>query len=233
MVSGFFGPSGGEAVDGLAEAVAAMNQGDLEQAERLAREALAGAKPGSRAQTDALSLLAFLEAEQGKLEQARARYLDLRERYRRVTDPERESVAVHQLGMVARLAGDYSGAEALFDEEAAMLERHLPENRLRRGGNLYERAFVRYLREEFDQAERLFRMGLDLVGPAGDQMVLGCLWRGLGQVLAASGDGRGAAAAYQEARAAFTAAGDQAALRQVEALNRSLNPSGSEEAHRV
>lgn len=204
----------------LNRAVAALSRGDLEPAERLAREALAAAEPGSGAEADALGLLAFIEAEQGKLEQARARYLVVRERNRQAGDPERESVAVHQLGMVARLSGDYVGAAALFDEEAAMLERYLSENGLRRGGNLYEQGFVRFLRGELGESVRLFRQGLEVVGPGGDPMVLGCLWRGLGQVLAAGGDGRGAAAAYQEARDAFTAAGDPAAVRQVEELGR-------------
>lgn len=211
---------GGDTMNDLNRAVAALSRGDLESAERLAREALVAAEPGSGAEADALGLLAFIEAEQGKLEQARARYLVLRERYRQAADPERESVAVHQLGMVARLSGDYAGAAALFDQEAAMLERYLPENRLRRGGNLYEQGFVRFLRGELGESERLFRQGLEVVGPGGDPMVFGCLWRGLGQVLAAGGDGRGAAAAYQEARDAFTAAGDPAAVRQVEELVR-------------
>lgn len=72
------------------------------------------------------------------------------------------------------------------------------------------------------EAERRFRDGLDLVGPGGDPMVRGCLWRGLGQALAALGNVQGASAAFQGARDAFTAAGDPTAVREVEELERSL-----------
>lgn len=217
------GPPGVRCLDYLDAAVGSLSAGELDRAERLAQQALASSQPGSQAEADAVHLLAFVESEQGKLDQARARYTTLRERYRSLGDVERESVAIHQLGMVARLAGDYAGAAALFDEEAALLERHLPENLLHKGANLYEQGFVKFLRKELSEAERLFREGLNVVGADGDAMVRGCLWRGLGQVLSAGGERRGAPAAYREARAAFTAAGDETAMREVEELGRSLD----------
>lgn len=52
-------------------------------------------------------------------------------------------IAIHQAGMVERLAACYPQALALFAEEHSLLARHCPDSPLALSTNLYEQVYTR------------------------------------------------------------------------------------------
>lgn len=53
-------------------------------------------------------------------------------------DHEEKHIAIHQAGMIERMAGAYDKAMNLFLQEEALIEKNFPDDALARSANLYE-----------------------------------------------------------------------------------------------
>lgn len=96
------------------EAFEAFDSGELDRAVSLYQECLRLLGPDDPEYEPALHMLGFAWARQGEFEEARRCYAELLARSQAEGDPGRESVALHQLGMVERLAGHFEAADRFF-----------------------------------------------------------------------------------------------------------------------
>ena len=126
-----------------------------------------------------------------------------------------QHVALHQLGMVERMAGNLPEAMRLFLEEERVICASFPDDDLRLAANLYEQAYVVFKRGELSKAEGVMRASLDRAAAAKDEMCMGCSFRGLGEILKAAGRADEAGACFGKAIAAFTKAGDGIAVEEI------------------
>jgi tetratricopeptide (TPR) repeat protein len=206
----------------LARACEAFEQGRLEEAEALYLECLGETEQGDHDNDAALHGLGFVKAEQGAFAEARRCYTTLLDRARRRGDRRAEHVALHQLGMVARLARDYKAALRLFADEHTLLKRRLPDHRAGFSANLYERGSIRFLQGEWEGARQLLQEALVEGIRAGDAMCQACAWRALGELAAAQGDKAAAKSCFAESISLFQAVGETRAALEVEALLEAL-----------
>ncbi|MPY65917.1 hypothetical protein F8S09_04290 [Deinococcus sp. SDU3-2] len=134
-----------------------------------------------------------------------------------------EHIAVHQLGMVERLAGEHQAALRLFGEERALIGA-LPQTKqpFKRAVNGYKIVVCHLALGEGDQARAALEDALADAHTADDPMTLGCLHRARGELAAYGGDRGEARAAYQEAAIFFREAEDDRAAAEVEARAASL-----------
>ncbi|WP_027460986.1 hypothetical protein [Deinococcus murrayi] len=188
----------------LPEVWAAVGREDWEGA----RERLE-ADPDLLASREGQMALGYVLAYTGDPAGAREVYGRLRQAH--AGDPW-EHIAVHQLGMVERLAGEHRAALRLFAEERALIGA-LPETEQpwKRAVNGYELTVCHLALGEVGQACAALEEALADAHAADDPMTLGCLHRARGDLAAHEGDQAGARAAYQESAALFREAGDERA----------------------
>lgn len=127
-------------------------------------------------------------------------------------------IAVHQLGMVARMAGNYEKAIALFSEEEALIHSAFPDDPLRISANLYEQGYVALKLTQYDKAEKSMLMSLDCAIKAKDHVCMGCAYRGMGEIMTAIGQAEKAFDYFENAIAAFTSAEDWIAVDEILAI---------------
>lgn len=133
-------------------------------------------------------------------------------------DHEEKHIAIHQAGMVERMAGAYEKAMELFLQEAAMIEEFFPDNALVRSANLYEHGYVAMKLNDLPLAEKMMRSALDSAEKSDDLISIGCAYRGLGEILKASEKTEDAAAYFEKAITAFQNTGDTCGVEEVKDL---------------
>src|SRR5690606_18099615 len=168
------------------EAFEAFDHNRLDEAERLYREAIALiGQQDSEDYRNALHMLAFVKSHQKDFVEARELYSQLHLDALSRKDTAAEAIALHQLGMIERLAEEYDAAISLFEEEFALRSKHLPDDHLGISANLYEQGYVAFLTGNFGSAHATLLQALSYGESAQDQMCVGCALRGLGEVEAA------------------------------------------------
>ncbi|WP_104990792.1 hypothetical protein [Deinococcus sp. NW-56] len=199
----------------LPEVWAAIDREDWEEARKRLE-----ADPDLLASRAGQMALGYVRAHTGDHAGAREVYGRLRQAH--AGDPW-EHIAVHQLGMVERLAGEHRAALRLFGEERALIGA-LPEAErpFKRAVNGYELVVCHLALGEVEQARAALEEALADAHAADDPMTLACLHRARGDLAAQGGDGAGARAAYQEAAAFFREADAERAATEVEARAASL-----------
>ncbi len=123
---------------------------------------------------------------------------------------------LHQCGMVERMAGAFDAAQAFFDEERKDIEEQCSADPMSLSVNLYEQAIIKL---KTDQCEQAMKQMLDAhaFGKAsGDAMCVGCACRGIGEICLAMADEKNAAEWFAKAIAAFSEAGDEKAVREIQ-----------------
>lgn len=161
----------------------------------------------------------YIFAFRGQFDEARQVYGRLRETALAQPERIREHIAVHQLGMVERMAGRYEEALALFEEEHDLID---PDADHALAVNAYELGNVALLLGRLDDAERELTRCLHLARTGDDPVALGCAWRGLGDLAVAREDFEAASSAYAHAKEAFREADDERALREIDERERRL-----------
>lgn len=131
-------------------------------------------------------------------------------------------IALHQLGMVERLAGELPRALALFEQELALLS---PEDAAALSANGYERALLRLKLGCVAEAETLAAQALDEAQRSGDAVCIGCAWRLMGEIAARQNRPDAAAQAWRESMQAFLRAGDPVGAQEVQRLLDGLEDS--------
>lgn len=170
----------------LNEAFEAFDDDRLDDAEQLYREALALIEEqDSQDYRNALHMLAFVKSHQKAFAEARRIYTSLRSDALRRSDKAAEAIALHQLGMVERLAEEYEAAISLFEEEFALRKKHLSDDYIGFSANLYEQGYVAFLTGGLDKAHALLFQALRYGEDAWDHRCVACAFRGLGEIEAA------------------------------------------------
>ncbi|MCP2013259.1 tetratricopeptide (TPR) repeat protein [Deinococcus sp. HSC-46F16] len=200
----------------LPEVWAAIDREDWEEARKRLE-----ADPDLLASRAGQMALGYVLAHTGDHAGAREVYGRLRQAH--AGDPW-EHIAVHQLGMVERLAGEHRAALRLFAQERALIGA-LPgaERPFKRAVNGYELVVNHLALGEAEQARAALEEALADAHAADDPMTLGCLHRARGELAAHGDDRAGARAAYQEAAAFFREAEDDRAAADAEARAASLD----------
>lgn len=199
----------------LSDIWAAIDEARYTEAERLlgADRELLAARAGQMA-------LGYLYAHTRRFDEARGVYANLRQLH---AGDQWEHIAVHQQGVVERLAGEYPAALALFEQERALIAA-LGDRPHKQSVNAYELGIVRLAMGQLPEARAELERSLESAGRQDDPEAMGCAERGLGDLSAAEGHHQVARLHYQRARQAFEDAEDAPAVREVEARLAGLEP---------
>ena len=113
-------------------------------------------------------------------------------------DHEEKHIAIHQAGMIERMAGAYDKAMNLFLQEEALIEKNFPDDALARSANLYEQGYVSMKLHDLPLAEKNMLSALDFAEKSNDLISIGCAYRGLGEILKASEKAEDAAVYFEK-----------------------------------
>ena len=200
----------------------AFDKGELERAADLYQRVLEAHTSGD-IHAHALHGLGFVRSQQGRFLEAREIYTKLLEDAKTQGNLTAQHRAMHQLGMVERLAERYETALYWFRREHGLLE-HLTEGRaVALSANLYERGYVTFLAGDPQVGKRLLRDSLTYANEAGDAMCQGCALRALGEVAAAGDAADEAREQWRSSLRHFEKAGDRVASDEVQTLLNTLS----------
>ena len=197
----------------LSKAWEMFDRGDFQGAEDLYLTCYEQIRPSDHENINiALMGLLYAEAFLEKYEEAR-KYGNIL--LHEAQDEEEKHIAIHQIGMVERMAGNYERAMELFMEEAHLISFSFPDDTLRMSANFYEQGYIALKMKDYAQAEKLMLMSLECAIKAKDEMCMGCAFRGMGELMEAVGNRASAIGYFRKAIAAFTTAGDWVAVEEM------------------
>lgn len=132
------------------------------------------------------------------------------------SDTERH-IAIHQYGMLERMAENYSEAKMLFQQEEELIRRVFADNDLVLSANLYEQAYIEMKTGNIALAEKIMQLSLNHAIKAEDGVCMGCAYRGMGEIMKRSNIEQ-AKCWFYKAIEAFSEAGDLIAAEEVKKL---------------
>lgn len=191
-----------------------FDEGKLEEAEQLYRKCLLELKHIDDEKT-ALHGLGFTLACKGDFEEAVYCYETLLTMAKKEGNHFDEAIALHQVGMVYRMAMNFERAVDFFLQEKELRENKLPDHHVGFSANAYELGFIALLEKRLDESEKYFDEAINYGEKADDQMCIGCALRGKGQYLEEIGNHNGAQKAYLLSMTAFEKAGDSRGVEEV------------------
>jgi tetratricopeptide (TPR) repeat protein len=163
----------------LAKAWAAFESEDFTRAEQEFRKARFEPNTAS----DARHGLVYVFARTGRFDDARSECDLLRLEAQSQSNLEGEYVALHQLGMVERMAEEYLTALKIFVQEAKIVAQ-LGNPPLAVSANAYEQGIIYGKLEQFVQARQWLGVALEQAQLSGDPIAEACAYRGLGEMAA-------------------------------------------------
>jgi tetratricopeptide (TPR) repeat protein len=158
---------------------AAFEAENFAQAERDFRRA----RLESALATQARHGLVYVFARTGRFEEARAECHLLQLEAQSHNDKSSEYVALHQLGMVERMAGEWQTALEIFKREQAVIA-SLENPPLAVSANAYEQGIICGKLERYPEAREWLALALEQAQLSGDPIAEACAYRGLGEVAA-------------------------------------------------
>ncbi|GHF47458.1 tetratricopeptide (TPR) repeat protein [Deinococcus metalli] len=208
-------------MDRLRQGWARYTRGDYAAAEVLFQAVLDDPTTPPEGIFEARFNLGYCAASTGHLGRARAIYGALRQDAQASGTLQTEHVLLHQLGMVERMADNWTAAWSCFEEERRLIAA-LGDDDLAVAINAYELGLVALHLGRATESRSHFETSLLCAQRTTDSVAVGCAHRGLGEWHAAHGHAAEAAAEWTLALTAFRTAGDEPAARNVLAL---LNPT--------
>ncbi len=187
--------------NGITRGWAAFEAEDFSSAEREFRSARLEPSTASTARHG----LVYVFAKTGRFDNARAECELLHLEAQALSDLEAQYIALHQLGMVERMAEEYLTALEVFAREAQIIAQ-LEHPPLAVSANAYEQGIIRAKLGHFKEARDWLSAALEAAQLAGDAIAEACAYRGLGEV-AANDTMR--LALLRQSLAAFERGGDQ------------------------
>ena len=199
----------------MTRAWAAFEREDWTQAEALYCEILSDPILTSLEQQGARFGLGYVLAYAQHFDEARELFVSLREQAAAGDDLAFEHVALHQVGMVERMAGHWEAAQDCFERERELIAR-LGNAPLAVAVNAYELGTVAQHLGRHGEAKAWLDLSLTCAGRTHDLIAVGCAHRGLGDWHSAQGQTGEALSCWRSAHASFLAAGDDRAASDVE-----------------
>ena len=201
--------------DTMTRAWAAFQREDWTQTEALYREILSAPILTSVERQGARFGLGYVLAYAQRFDEARELFVSLREQAAAGDDLAFEHVALHQVGMVERMAGHWEAAQDCFERERELIAR-LGNAPLAVAVNAYELGTVAQHLGRHGKAKAWLDLSLTCAGRTHDLIAVGCAHRGLGDWHSAQGQTGEALSCWRSAHASFLAAGDDRAASDVE-----------------
>ncbi len=134
------------------------------------------------------------------------------------SDDEDKHICLHQLGMVERMAENYETALSVFVYEESIIKAAFPDGHDRLSANMYEQGYVNYKMGNLSNATKLMEKAVMLGKQSGDATCLACAYRGMGEILVASGNRAQAKKYFQKSIEEFRLAEDYKGIQEVEEL---------------
>ncbi len=163
----------------LARAWAAFESEDFKRAEQEFRKARLEPSTASQARQG----LVYVFARTGRFDEARSECDLLRLEAQSRLDLDLEYVALHQLGMVERMAEAYQTALKIFAQEAKIIAQ-LGNPPLVVSANAFEQGIIYGKLEQLQEARQWLGVALEQAQLSGDEIAQACAYRGLGEVAA-------------------------------------------------
>ncbi|NJK48779.1 tetratricopeptide repeat protein [Candidatus Gracilibacteria bacterium] len=205
----------------LQQAFMAFDSGQLTQAEQLY---LLAVQQHTETQNEqykcAVNGLAFTYSLQKRYDRAHELYQNLYELVCYQRDLKWQAIALHQLGMVERLAGNFQEAQQIFQHEYDFRVFNLPDDFVGFSANLYEQGYLHLKLAYLLAAEQAMLKSLEMARRVEDDMCLGCSYRGIGEVYLRLGKFVRAKEAFSLSIKAFERVGDDRAVLEVQELIR-------------
>ncbi|PRY81415.1 tetratricopeptide repeat protein [Alkalibacterium olivapovliticus] len=198
-----------------------FDKGYLVEAEVLYRECLSKiSDTNSDEYLQGLHGLGYVKVALHRFDEARSHYNELIKIALSNEDKVNHCIAIHQLGMVERMAEKFDEALKLFQSEADFLEKYKIESALNWSANFYERGYVNLKMKNLKKAEQLMEESLHYAKKSGDDICIGCAYRGFGEIYQAKGNDVLEKQSFQNAKKAFERASDNLAIKEIDMLLR-------------
>lgn len=201
----------------LNEAFGLFDKGEYKQAEKLylaCLNELTDEQPNLYKAT--LTGLGYVKSHQGQYEKARQYFKEVFDISLSQEDKKEEAMALHQLGMVERMAGEFDKALHFFTEEEKIWKQYFPEFFIGFSANSYEKGYIAVKQGQYERAMELFQNALTFAKPANSDIALGCAYRGIGELEMAKSCFEKAIIHFRQALSAFDAAGDSIAVEEIQ-----------------
>ncbi len=125
-------------------------------------------------------------------------------------------IALHQNGMIERMAENYDRALQIFLKEAQIIHRDYPDDSMRIAANLYEQAYVLHRQFLHEKALTLMERSLQHALKSADPTTIACSYRGMGEIEKALGHSEKAIGYLQQSLKAFKQTNDVIGIEEVE-----------------
>lgn len=199
------------------EAFELFDQGEYEQAEQVYLDCLSELKDRhSDSYKAVLNGLGYVKSHQGKFREAKQYFNELLNLSLEQADKKEEAMALHQLGMVERMAGEFEKALHFFTEEERVWSQHFSDFSVGFSANFYERGYIALMQERYEEAAELFWSSLDYAKAGNSLIAEGCAHRGMGEMEMAKNKVEQAGNHFQQALSAFEKAGDEMAAAEMQ-----------------
>ncbi|WP_422123327.1 tetratricopeptide repeat protein [Planococcus sp. X10-3] len=203
----------------LDEAFDFFDKGEFQQAEEIYLSCLRSiSDKTSVSYKAALNGIGYVKSFQGQFGKATAYYQELLEISKRESNLKEEAMALHQLGMVGRMAGNYQQATEFFIAEGEIWTRHFPDFYVGFAANFYERGSIAIKEKKYTEATILLKQSLEYAVLSKSLVAQGCAYRGLGELGVATSKFEKAENAFQKALSVFKEAEDSVAVEEMQSL---------------
>lgn len=200
----------------LQNALNAIEKGRLKQAEILLLECIDKIEDQTtEPYKQTIHGLAFVKSESGNFSEAQELYFELLRMAREEGNQQEEAIALHQLGMVQRLAGNDEQALHYLKEERNIYLSLGDNFHLGLAANFYEQGIIFMRNDQLQLAEQAMGSALEHGTQADDLTIVGHASDRLGDILARQDNKKEAFELYQRSLTAFQQSGNEQAVKRI------------------
>lgn len=196
-----------------------FEQGEFSQSEELYLECLKKCQKEENISSILMGLI-YVDCFLEKYDQARnyARQL-----LKLAGNDEELHIALHQSGMVERMAGNYEQALKFFSEELDVIEKSFADDVMKKAVNLYEFGDVYLKQNKLNEAFDKMNESLYYAEQSKDGMTIACAYRGLGDIAIANQLDSDATTFFEKSIAYFLSVGEERGAQEVRDRMNNIN----------
>lgn len=161
----------------------------------------------------ALHGLALVKTAQEKFTEAREVYLQLLHRAESEQNLDDQAMALHQLGMVERLSGNFKKALELFKSEEVIYKANEADFIVEYAVNLYEQALIFKTQNQFEQTNTSLQQSLNYAKSTEDKHLIGSVYALFGDLQLQQGFSKEAKDYYKQSLLSFETVEDLENIR--------------------